>query len=323
MKTIKIVQTASQLPQKIVTNDDLAKIMDTSDEWIHSRTGISERHIAVSETTASLAGDVLKKILAQSGVAADQIGFVIVASMSPDQMAPSMAAEAIATAGLTNAFALDVNVACSGFVYALTLADGLINTLDADYGVVIGSETLSKLIDWQDRSTAVLFGDGAGGVLIKAVDGPKRLLAADLKTFADQADALTAGHLWSSEVWHQPKHESRYFHMDGHAVYSFATRQVAASIKRALDKIPNDLADVDYFLLHQANQRIIDKAADLLQQPAERFLSNVSHYGNTSAASIPILLDEMVRSAVIQPGQLLVLSGFGAGLSVGSIVYKY
>ncbi|AZZ60520.1 ketoacyl-ACP synthase III [Oenococcus sp. UCMA 16435] len=323
MRTIKIIQTASQLPGKIVSNDDLAGMMDTSDEWIRSRTGILKRHIAVNETTASLAASVLKKLLEESGISAEQIDFVIVATMSPDSMAPSTAAQASALAGLTNAFTMDINVACSGFVYGLTLAHGLINTLGSHYGVVIGAETLSKLVDWQERSTAVLFGDGAAGVLVESVNEPERLLAADLRTFGKDAKSLTAGHLWSSATWNQPEKGSHYFQMDGHAVYSFATRQVAASIKRAFAKTSADMSDTDYFLLHQANQRIIDKVADLLKQPADRFLSNLAKYGNTSAASIPLLLDEMVKGNVIKSGQLLTFSGFGAGLSVGSIVYKY
>ncbi|KDP19868.1 3-oxoacyl-ACP synthase [Oenococcus oeni] len=323
MRTIKIIQTASQLPEKIVSNDDLAGMMDTSDEWIRSRTGILKRHIAVDETTASLAASVLQKLLKESGISADQIDFVLVATMSPDSMAPSTAAQASALAGLSNAFAMDINVACSGFVYGLTLAHGLVNTLGSHYGVVIGAETLSKLVDWQERSTAVLFGDGAAGVLVEAVDEPERLLAADLKTFGKEAKSLTAGHLWSSTTWNQPEKGSRYFQMDGHAVYSFATRQVAASIKRTFEKISADIGDTDYFLLHQANQRIIDKVADLLKQPVDCFLSNLSKYGNTSAASIPLLLDEMVTGNIVKSGQLLTFSGFGAGLSVGSIVYKY
>ncbi|EHN58275.1 beta-ketoacyl-ACP synthase III [Oenococcus kitaharae] len=323
MKTIKIIATASQVPEKIVSNDDLAAIMDTSDDWIKSRTGISNRHIAVNETTSSLAAGALKQLIQDSGIHPEEISYVIVATMSPDRLAPSTAATISAAMGLTNAFAFDVNVACSGFVYALQLAQGLVNSLSAGYGVVIGSEVLSKLVDWQERSTAVLFGDGAAGVLLETTQEANRLLAADLRTYGEQAESLTAGSYVASKVWQQPQTGSPYFQMDGKAVYSFATRQVPASIRRAFDQIEQTPDDSDYFLMHQANQRIMNKAAQILGQPNERFLSNVSEFGNTSSASIPLLLDQFVRQGVIQRDQLLTLTGFGAGLSVGTIIYHF
>lgn len=322
MKTIKIINTASQLPEKIVSNDDLSKIMDTSDEWISSRTGIKNRHIAVEETTASLAAGVIKKLLLQSQVDPAEIGFIIVATMSPDSTAPAAAAKAEQLAGLNGIAAFDLNAACSGFAFAFTTASGLVNSLDCKYGIVIGSETLSKLVDWQDRRTAVLFGDGAGGVLVQAVDEDERLLASDLKTLAGDADYLTAGFL-PRQGWGQKKLGSPYFQMDGHAVYSFATRQVSRSISDAFAKAKLKITDADWFLLHQANQRIIDKVADLLGVSQKYFLSSLKDYGNTSAASIPILLDLSVKKGLVKRGQLIVFSGFGAGLSVGTVIYRY
>lgn len=321
MAGIKIVQTAHEVPDKVVTNDELKQYMDTSDEWISSRTGIKQRHVTTTQTTADLCGAVADRLLADAGWSADSLDFIVVATMSPDYMTPATAAIVQHHIQATNAFAFDLNAACSGFIYGLKVAGDLLKG-GQKRGMLIGGETLSKLVDWRERSTAVLFGDGAGGVLLERVsdDDPSQFMSSDLQTLGELGDRLTAGYqpLTSPFATDDTDAHQRYFEMDGRAVYKFATRDVPKSINRALQAVDKTVNDVDYFVLHQANQRIINQIAKQLGLPIDPFLSNVAHYGNTSAASVPILLDEAVRAGTIQRGQLIALSGFGGGLTIGT-----
>ncbi|MGM0181682.1 3-oxoacyl-[acyl-carrier-protein] synthase III [Enterococcus sp. AZ150] len=314
----RIVASASYTPAQIVTNDDLAKKMDTSDEWIYSRTGIKQRHIARDENTSDLCIQVAQKLLHEATLEANQLDFIIVATMSPDFQTPSVASMVQGAIGATNAFAFDMSVACSGFVYGLSIADKLIQG-GATYGLVIGGEVLSKMVDWQDRSTAVLFGDGAGGVVLKASE-QQMILIDDLHSDGTRFDALTSGCVAVENQEKEAKTLSP-LQMNGRAIFDFATREVMASTREMLG---DQLADVDYFLLHQANSRILDIFARKLKVPRERFLQNMQNYGNTSAATIPLLLDEAIQAGTITLGsrQKIVMTGFGGGLTWGNLLLE-
>jgi len=312
----KITATASYVPEKIVTNDDLSNLMDTSDEWIHSRTGIKRRRVAVGENTSDLCIRVAQTLLQDAQLSAESLDFILVATITPDFNTPAVACQVQGAIGAVNAFAFDISAACAGFVYALSMAEKLIRT-GAKKGLVIGGEVLSKVLDWNDRSTAVLFGDGAGGLLLEA-SSEQHLLKESLKADGTRVMSLTSGFRTNENPFSQnaPAY-SACMQMIGREIFDFATRDVVASI--------NDLTQdeaIDYFLLHQANSRILDKVARKLKQPREKFLQNMQDYGNTSAASIPLLLDEEIKRGTLSlgSGQKVVFSGFGGGLTWGTML---
>ncbi|MGL9877071.1 3-oxoacyl-[acyl-carrier-protein] synthase III [Enterococcus sp. AZ160] len=312
----KITATASYVPEKIVTNDDLSNLMDTSDEWIHSRTGIKRRRVAVGENTSDLCIRVAQTLLQDAQLSAESLDFILVATITPDFNTPAVACQVQGAIGAVNAFAFDISAACAGFVYALSMAEKLIRT-GAKKGLVIGGEVLSKVLDWNDRSTAVLFGDGAGGLLLEA-SSEQHLLKESLKADGTRGMSLTSGFRTNENPFSQnaPAY-SACMQMIGREIFDFATRDVVASI--------NDLTQneaIDYFLLHQANSRILDKVARKLKQPREKFLQNMQDYGNTSAASIPLLLDEEIKRGTLSlgSGQKVVFSGFGGGLTWGTML---
>ncbi|MDO4903018.1 MAG: beta-ketoacyl-ACP synthase III [Limosilactobacillus sp.] len=322
MNNWKITDVASYAPQRVVTNDDLSQLMDTSDEWIKERTGISQRHISSGENTSDLATKVGEKLLAQSGWSANDVDLIIVATMSPDSYTPSTAAIVQGRLGADHAVAFDLSAACSGFVYALTVAGSMLQSPQFNKAMVIGSEVLSKIVDWKDRSTAVLFGDGAGGVLLTATDD-QYYLGQDLTTFGKMNDKIVAGQTTVSSDFPHEITGLTPFKMDGRSVYKFSTHEVTESIKRAVEDAQIDLDQVDHFVLHQANARIITQVAKRLNQPLEKFPVNIDQYGNTSAASEPILLADCIEKGVIKRGDTLALAGFGGGLTVGTIIIKY
>ena len=312
----KITATASYVPEKIVTNDDLSNLMDTSDEWIHSRTGIKRRRVAVGENTSDLCIRVAQTLLQDAQLSAESLDFILVATITPDFNTPAVACQVQGAIGAVNAFAFDISAACAGFVYALSMAEKLIRT-GAKKGLVIGGEVLSKVLDWNVRSTAVLFGDGAGGLLLEA-SSEQHLLKESLKADGTRGMSLTSGFRTNENPFSQnaPAY-SACMQMIGREIFDFATRDVVASI--------NDLTQdeaIDYFLLHQANSRILDKVARKLKQPREKFLQNMQDYGNTSAASIPLLLDEEIKRGTLSlgSGQKVVFSGFGGGLTWGTML---
>ena len=322
--SLRISQTAHYVPSKVITNDDLAQIMTTSDEWISSRTGIKQRHVVQNEQTSDLALAVAQLLLQRANLKPEQLDFIIVATMSPDYLTPSTAAIVQGKLHAGKALAFDINAACSGFIYALAIADKL---LAGSYqrGLVIGAEVLSKLIDWQERSTAVLFGDGSGGVLVEKSSQTEGIIAEDLAAFGELGAKLTAGYQPLCSPYSSDKiaKHKKYFEMDGRAVYDFATHEVPNSIRRVLTKANWKKDDVQWFLLHQANGRIISAIAKHLNIAEEKFLENIAKYGNTSAASVPILLDEAVNSGIIKRNQKLILSGFGGGLTAASIALSF
>lgn len=322
MNDWKIISTASVVPKKVVTNDELSQLMDTSDEWIKSRTGIERRHISTGQNTSDLAAQVGKKLLSQSGWVARDVDLIIVATMSPDSYTPATAALVQGKLGADQAVAFDISAACSGFVYALTAAGAMLKLPYFNRAMVIGSEVLSKIIDWHDRSTAVLFGDGAGGVLLSSTS-EHHVLGEDLASFGRLSSRIVAGQTPVASAFPAPVAKLAPFTMDGRAVYKFATHEVPASIKRAVADAHISLDQVDHFLLHQANARIIRQVAKRLGQAITKFPINIGDYGNTSAASEPILLAECVQKGVISHGETVALTGFGGGLTTGTIIIKY
>ena len=319
----RIAQAAAYAPEQVITNDDLSEIMDTSDEWISSRTGIRRRHITRDETTSDLGTQVVKQLLSKAGLSAVDIDFIIVATITPDSLMPSTAARIQGNIGAVNAFAMDVTAACSGFVFALSTADKFIQSGIYKRGIVIGAETLSKTLDWSDRSTSVLFGDGAGGVLLEATE-TKHFLAESLNTDGSRGFSLTSAKVGLSSPFSEKEEDDKFLKMDGRAVFDFAIRDVAKSIKALIETSEVSAEDLDYLLLHQANIRILDKVARKMSIDRDKFLANIMEYGNTSAASIPILLSESVGKGLIKldGSQTILLSGFGGGLTWGSLIVK-
>ncbi|MDN6664457.1 MAG: ketoacyl-ACP synthase III [Tetragenococcus koreensis] len=309
----QITQTASFVPEKVVTNDQLAQIMDTSDEWIQSRTGIKKRHIATTQNTSDLCIKVAETLLKKSEYAAADLDFIIVATMSPDYNSPSVACLVQGAIGANHAMCFDLSAACSGFVYALSMGDKMIRT-GSKKGLIIGGEVISKVLDWTDRTTAVLFGDGAGGVLLEAAE-KEHITAENLQADGTRAMSLTSGFTVVNNPYTEDgTKQSPYLSMEGREIFDFAVRDVVQQIKKVMDE---QNKEIDYFLLHQANARILDKIAKKVNVSRAKFLQNMDSYGNTSAASIPILLDEAVASKKIVLGnqQNVILSGFGGGLT--------
>ncbi|HEM3621303.1 TPA: ketoacyl-ACP synthase III [Streptococcus suis] len=319
----KISQVAHYLPKKIVTNDDLAQRMETSDEWIRSRTGIGQRHIVTGETTSDLASQVARKLLEKSQLDASEIDFIIVATITPDASMPSTAAMVQAAIGAKKAFAYDLVAACSGFVFALSTAEKLLASGVYKRGLVIGAETLSRSVDWSDRSTAVLFGDGAGGVLLEACEQPS-FLAEILRTDGSRGASLTAGIDQKETLFSTQSRQQPFIQMEGRAIFEFATRDVTATMAELLEQADMTVDCVDYFLLHQANIRILDKMARKLGVAREKFPANMDKYGNTSAASLPILLSECVESGMLRldGSQTVLMAGFGGGLTWGTLLLQ-
>ncbi|CAK1233016.1 beta-ketoacyl-ACP synthase III [Fructobacillus fructosus] len=324
MEKMKIVATARQVPERVVTNDELTDLMDTSDEWIYPRTGIHNRHVVTDENTSDLATSVAEKLLAESGWSANDLDFIIVSTMSPDALSPHTAAIVQGNIEATNAFAFDVNAACSGFVYGLSVASAFLSSGRYQKGMFIGAEVLSKLVDWQDRTVSVLFGDGAGGVLLEKTEEQKGLLAEELQAYGDSGEAILTGRFANKNAFvGEISPLDPYFHQDGRGVYSFATREVPKVLNKALEKAGLTADDVDLYLAHQANHRIIESMAKNFGQPMEKFPTNMVEYGNTSAASTAILLDELQKTGKIKPGMTVAFVGFGGGLAIGAQIWQF
>ncbi len=319
---MKIKGTGSSLPDKVVSNDDLSKIMDTSDEWISSRTGIRTRHIATTETTTSLSIDAVKKALADANVDGEEIDLIIAASVTQDKIVPSLACQIQAAIGAEKAVAFDMNAACSGFLFGLATADAYFRTGRFHKAVVVGAEVLSKIMDWSDRSTCVLFGDGAGAAVVSD-EGDS------FKAFVQGSDGASGDALnGNSRPVVNPFVENQdnrpgYVTMDGPAVYKFAVKTVPAAITELFDETGWTADDVSLFVLHQANIRIIESVAKRLKQPMDKFPTNLQECGNISAASVPILLDKVRKDGCIKDGDKIILSGFGAGLTWGACAIEW
>jgi 3-oxoacyl-[acyl-carrier-protein] synthase-3 len=314
-------------PKTVVLNDALAQVIDTSDEWISSRTGIRQRHISHErESLAGLATQAAMQALAMAGVAATDVDLILLATSSSEDLFGT-ACQIQAQLGATNAVAFDLTAACSGFVFGIVTAAQYLQTGTFQNVLVIGADLLSRWVDWQDRNTCVLFGDGAGAVLMQATTGADRLLGFEIKSDGTRNACLNLAfkpelrELIPGVMLTQGKYQ--YITMNGREVYRFAIDRVPEAIDKAIYKANLTSADIDWLILHQANQRIMDAVAERLQISAEKVISNVAKYGNTSAASIPIALDEAVRSGKVRAGHTIATSGFGAGLSWGAAIFKW
>lgn len=318
----RIIGTGSCLPKTVVTNDDLSKIMDTSDEWISTRTGIKERHLVRQETTAGMSTEAAKRAMENAEVTAEEIDLIIVGTVSADHVTPACACEVQAGIGAVNAVAFDINAACSGFMFALNIAHAYLQMGMYKTALIIGAETLSKLMDWNDRSTCVLFGDGAGAAIIRA-DDREGLLAFDQGTDGIRGSVLSCANRTNNNPLVETSKELEYVHMDGQEVYKFAVTAVPASLHKAIEAAGLTVEDIDYFALHQANIRILQSVAKRLKVSEDKFPISLDHCGNISAASVPILLDEMNRKGTLKPGMKVALSGFGGGLTWASAVVEW
>lgn len=320
--SMKIIGTGSALPTKKLENEELTKLVDTSDEWIRERTGIGVRHISTGETVADLAADACRKALENAGREASEVELLLVATCSPETEIPCTACQVQKMLGAGNAVAFDLNAACSGFLFALNTVYAYLTAGIYRNALIAGTEVLSKIIDWTDRGTCILFGDGAGAVMVEqCVEGG--MMGFVQHSDGSKGNVLACGSRKLENPWFLEKDFVPYVRMDGREVFSFAVRQVPASIEEALGKSGITVDDVDLFVLHQANRRIIESIAQRLKADISKFPINLDRVGNMSSAAIPVLLDELNSQGKLIPGMTLVLSGFGAGLTYGACVIKW
>jgi 3-oxoacyl-[acyl-carrier-protein] synthase-3 len=320
--TTKIIGTGSAVPEQVVTNDDLAKIVDTNDEWIRTRTGIGERRIASTESgTSHMAAEAAREALKQAGISAEDLDIIILATSSPDYCFPSGACEVQAAIGAKKAVAFDISAACSGFIFALNTVHSFFKAGIYKTGLVIGADTLSKLIDWEDRSTCVLFGDGAGAAVVRAEESG--ILHMTMGSDGSRGSALECKARTTENFLTGKEPELGYMTMDGQEVFKFAVKTVPEAIKTVLEESGTHIDEIKYFVLHQANYRIFESIAKRLKIPMEKFPTNLERFGNTSGATVPILLDEMNREGKLERGDKIILAGFGAGLTWGATLLEW
>lgn len=319
---IHISGTGSYLPECVVTNHDLSKQLDTSDEWIRQRVGIIERHIAsATESTCFMATRAAERALAAAGLTAQDIGLIVVGTSTPDDLLPSSAGQVQAALGTTDCIAFDLNAACSGFVYALTVAQQFLLSGSVKHALVIGSERMSRTVDWQDRRTCVLFGDGAGAVVLSAGER-EGLLGAYLHSAGSCRDLLFAPSALSPAPFKAMTDHSPLV-MDGGKVFKCAVNMLGEVVEEVLQKHHLSKNQIDWLVPHQANERIITATADKLAMTMDKVVLTLPYHGNTSSASIPLALDTAVRDGRIQPGQLLLLEAFGAGFAWGAALVRW
>ncbi len=314
------------IPEKVLTNDDLANMVDTSDQWIREMTGIRERHIVSEEqSSATLATEAAEKALEVANLRPSELDLIIVSTSSPEHIFPSTACLVQDRLGASNAGAFDLLAACTGFIYALQTGAQMIRSGSIKNVLVIGAETLSRFTDWKDRNTCILFGDGAGAVVLQASETPGGVLSAVLRSDGSGADLLSlpagGSHLPAThETVDKGQH---YIQMNGREVFRFATRVMAQATREAVEAAQLTLEDVSLIIPHQANQRIIDSAARSLEIPLERFVTNIDRYGNTSTASIPIAMIEAIEQGRLNPGDRVVVVGFGGGFTWGAALIEW
>ncbi len=318
----RIVGTGSYLPEKVLTNADLEKLVDTNDEWIRERTGIRERHIAAEgQTTSDLAVEAAKQAMAAAGVTAAEIDLLIVGTTTPDIIFPSTACLVQHRIGANGCAAFDVNAACSGFIFALSIADKFVRSGTTKCALVIGAETLTRMLDWSDRGTCVLFGDGAGAVVLKPSDQPG-ILSTHLHADGAHKNLLYNPVGVSVGFKLDEKNAGVRVMMTGNDVFKVAVKTLDAVVEETLSANNLQKSDIDWLVPHQANLRIITATAKRLDMPMDRVIVTVDKHGNTSSASVPMALDHAVRSGKIQPGQMVLMEAFGGGFTWGSALVR-
>lgn len=321
MMTSRIIGTGSYAPEHIVTNEDLANVVDTSDEWIRSRTGIGQRRIALEEGTSRMAAEAARRALEDAGMDALELDIILAATSSPDYCFPSCACEVQAALGAEHAVAYDISAACSGFLFALSTVQAFIQAGIYRNALIVGADCLSKLTDWSDRGTCVLFADAAGAAVVQASESG--LVHMVMGSDGVRGPVLTCTARTEGNFLNGKTPELGYIYMNGQEVFKFAVKKVPECVNQVLEHSKTSLDEVKYFVLHQANYRIVEAAAKRLKQPMEKFPMNMERYGNTSAASVPLLLDELNREGKIQKGDKIVLAGFGAGLTWGASLLEW
>ncbi|MDP1628242.1 MAG: beta-ketoacyl-ACP synthase III [Parvibaculum sp.] len=318
-----VVGVGSYLPSRVMTNEDISKIVDTTDEWVVERTGIHRRHIAAEgELTSHLALAAARKAIEHAGIDVQEIDTIILATTTPDQTFPATAATVQAELGLHHGAAFDIQAVCSGFVYALTIADTFIKTGQSKTALVIGAETFSRLLDWTDRTTCVLFGDGAGAVVVTGAPGEgnnsdQGILTAHLHSDGRYRDKLYVDGGPSSTQ------STGHVRMEGREVFRHAVVNIAEAINESLAATGLKAEDIDWFVPHQANKRILDGTAKRIGLPPEKVVLTVADQGNTSAASVPLALDTAVKDGRIKRGQLVLLEAMGGGFTWGSLLFRF
>ncbi len=304
-----------------MTNDDLSKIVETNDEWIRSRTGIRERRIATEDGTSDMAAKAAARAIEHAAILPEEIDLILLATSSPDSCFPNGACEVQAKLGAVNAACYDISAACTGFVFALSTAHAFISAGIYKTALVIGADVLSKLIDWTDRGTCVLFGDGAGAAVVRADE--TGILGLNMHSNGEKGGVLTCGSRSNGNFLLGRKPELGYMTMDGQEVFKFAVKKVPECMNEVLRETGYTTQDIDHFVVHQANFRIIESIAKRLKVDVDKFPANMERYGNTSGASVPILLDELNRKGQLKRGEKMILSGFGAGLTWGAILLEW
>lgn len=326
MNKVQVIGTGSYVPPKIVTNDDLSCIVDTNDEWISSRTGIRERRISQGEDTSSMAVKAALKAIERSKIKPEDIDLIIVGTVTPDSFMPSTACIVQKDISAVNATCFDISAACSGFVYAIDIATQFIRTGSAKTVLVIGAETLSKILNWQDRSTCVLFGDGASAAILQQSD-KEGILALCSGSDGSKGHSLVSKAVPVSNPYVDKDNieskENSYVHMEGREVFKFAVKTIIQSVEELLEKANCSIDEIKYIVPHQANLRIIEFAAKRLGLSGDKFYVNLDKFANTSAATIGIALDEMVEKKLLQSGDKILLVGFGGGLTYGGVIIEW
>lgn len=322
MTYTRIIGTGSYLPEKVLTNAELEKMVDTSDEWIVSRTGIKERRIAAAgETTCDLAEHAARGAIQAAGIAPTDIDLIVVATTTADQVFPSTACLLQDRLGIHGSPAFDVQAVCAGFVYALDIVDKFVRTGSANRALVVGAETFSRIIDWSNRDTCVLFGDGAGAIVVESSDQPG-IVSTHLHADGRYKDLLSVPTGVSTRYQALINGEA-YTQMQGSEVFKVAVKNLGDVVDETLAANNMDKSEIDWLVPHQANIRIISATAKKLGLPMNRVVVTVDKHGNTSAASIPLAFDQAIRDGRIQPGQTVIMEGFGGGFTWGSVLLKY
>lgn len=316
--SFKITGTGSYFPEHILTNDDLEKMVETSDEWITQRVGVKERRISINESAAELGYKAALRALEMSGTKVEELDLIVAASLTGDTLCPTVAGSVQAMLG-AKCPAFDVNSACSGFMFALETAAGFFERGKATKALVIGAERMSKLVDWTDRNTCVIFGDGAGAAVLESGDG---YVASKIMTYGeDKVIKIPSG--TNNSPFYKKEMDPNRIHMDGQETFKFAVNAISDGIKEAAEMAGITIDDISYIVPHQANIRIIQLASKRLHIPMEKFFVNIEKCGNTSAASVPIALDELNRSGKLKKGDIVAMTAFGGGLSNAVCIIKW